>query len=432
MLKSFQLNLQNTIIDNDLSRGTILVVEDEAVHRFLLLDLLERKGYEVISAESGEKAFAILEKQMPSLILLDVMMPDIDGFEICARLKANQATEKIPVIFITSLDDDDDIIAGFEVGGADYLTKPFKPGEILVRVKTQLQLHKALSTLVHINQNLKEVIAKESKELIKAERAAAFSQLLQGIVHNLRSPLTVIMGGVQLARERVSEVIYELKCSAPNDSSTTDSNMLFPLLDDAANLMDMTKNGALGLGKLVDSLMVKGRQDQKNGAEVFDLNDLVRKELEFLNGDLVFKNKINKEIDLTSAPLLVKAVFSEVAQVFNNLLRNSIDALYGRPKNRSLIKIRTSLSGQHALMTVEDTGGGIKKEHLGKIFDPFFSTKPAPAEKNGQAPSGTGLGLYICQHILAEIGGGLEVTSAFSKGTSVQINIPLAKEEDEH
>ncbi|GAB4441161.1 MAG: hypothetical protein Kow0031_23120 [Anaerolineae bacterium] len=136
--------------------STILIVDDDAINLKVLQNVLKEPGYRLLIAKSGERALYQLENQLPDLILLDVLMPGIDGFETCRQLKANPATAQIPVIFTTALSDIDSKVKGFEVGGVDYLTKPFHQAEVLARVKTHLTIH-------HLQRQLQEALDRLSQ-----------------------------------------------------------------------------------------------------------------------------------------------------------------------------------------------------------------------------------------------------------------------------
>ena len=139
--------------------GTVLVVDDIPANRNLLRETLEPEGYEVLLAPDGEAALKIAQRAVPDLILLDVMMPRLDGFETCRRLKQNEATRRIPVIFITAREETPAVMEGFRAGGVDYLTKPFQAEEVLIRLKTHLQ-----------NSRLTRVVLEKNKELEAARR----------------------------------------------------------------------------------------------------------------------------------------------------------------------------------------------------------------------------------------------------------------------
>ena len=187
----------------------ILIVDDIPKNIQLLGNILSNHGYNIAVATNGKQALTIIEKKLPDLVLLDVMMPEIDGFEVCQRIKDNPASREIPVIFLTAKHEVEDKIRGFEVGGSDYVTKPFETAEVIARVRTHLQLKNALDTIHQYNQQLERIVDERTEALIRAERHAAFSMLIQGIVHNLRNPLNAISGSIQLIemeRNRINKL----------------------------------------------------------------------------------------------------------------------------------------------------------------------------------------------------------------------------------
>ena len=164
--------------EEDLRGARILLVDDQQANLAVLRQLLEAEGYRVVLAPGGQVALRNAGRILPDLVLLDVMMPEMDGFEVCRRLKENPQTAEIPVVFITARDDKEDIIAGFEVGGLDYITKPFQEEEVLVRVRTHVRLHRLTRELVHKNEELERQIARGEKLSgrlsMLAEREAAY------------------------------------------------------------------------------------------------------------------------------------------------------------------------------------------------------------------------------------------------------------------
>ncbi|MBU0485249.1 MAG: hybrid sensor histidine kinase/response regulator [Proteobacteria bacterium] len=400
----------------------ILIVDDEPTNRIILATILEQDGYFFHEAEDGPQALAFVDKISPDLILLDIMMPKMSGYETCRRLKNNQNTAEIPIIFITALDDQESILKGFEVGAVDYLTKPFSENEVKARVRTHLQLKTATDKVKRYSEELEQVVAEESKELIKAERQAAFGQLIQGIVHNLKSPLTAIRAGAQTGKtnlDSLSEILHEnLLSDAPD---------LKRILDGVYRSLCIIDSASNRLTEMINMMMARSSKE-KEKLELANLNDIIREELDFLNADLHFKNKIQKTITLAAENLPIMTAHSAMAQVFNNLISNTIDALHEHPEPE--IKITTFNTGRDAVLTVSDNGSGISNDDLPKIFDPLFTTKPRVSNNfdSSQGPTGTGLGLYMCMRTIKAMHGEIKVSSKLNQGTTVEIKIPLAKE----
>ncbi|HIJ78001.1 MAG: hybrid sensor histidine kinase/response regulator [Desulfobulbaceae bacterium] len=398
----------------------ILVVDDDFVNRMLLREILVSSGYEVHEASNGYEAFDFAKSLMPELILLDIMMPDIDGYEVCKRLKNDAQVKDIPVIFITALSNPADLVRGFDVGAEDYLSKPINVEEVKARVRTHLKLRAATEKVKRYNEELERVVAESSKELIRAERQAAFGQLIQGIVHNLRGPLTAMRGGIEIGQRILSALT-----NAVEEGAAPSQKQLSKWSREASQTLELTASASQRLNEMINSLMIKGSADNKRELEELDLNDIVRRELDFLSADLEFKHKIGKEVELWPEKLMVLANASEVAQVLNNLLSNAKDAMY--QVSSPQLRIITKCQGVDAIMIVADNGCGISSEALDRLFEPFYTTKGSIGEGDNKKSglTGTGLGLFMSLRSIRSIGGDIEVESAPGQGTAFKITIPL-------
>ena len=402
----------------------ILIVDDEFVNRFLLKDILEQDGYRTHEANNGTEALNAAVNKKTDLILMDIMMPDMDGYETCQRLKENSRTANIPVIFVTALTDTENLVKGFSVGAEDYLSKPIREGEVKARVQTHLKLKAAMDKISQYNEELEQVVAESSRELVRTERQAAFGQLIQGIVHNLKGPLTTIRGSSQACRATLRMIRSEIE--EAGEAPLPDSSRVTRLTDGAIKAIDLAETASSRLTGMVNSLMSKSSADQASKPERLDLNALVRSELAFMEGDLHFKHHIKKNIDLTTNPIPIMAIAPEIAQVFNNLIGNAIDAMHGNADQT--ISISTTTQNHYAWLSISDSGHGIAPENISRIFDPFFTTKPKHNDDTPppKGPMGTGLGLYMCMRTLKTINGDILVESKAGEGTTFKIKIPLA------
>ncbi len=395
----------------------VLIVDDIPKNIQLLGNILANSGYHVAVATSGKQALSIIQKRMPDLVLLDVMMPEMDGFEVCQRIKENEHFKEIPVIFLTAKHDVDDKVRGFEVGGADYITKPFETAEVLARVQMQLQLKTARDMVVRYNQELEKIVEARTEALIRAERHAAFSLLIQGIVHNLRNPLNAISGALQLIEMEEKNVAGYLQ----NNGAASFPEKLTQSCEKISRFRRVAYSGVEKLMEMINSLMAKSRSDKSEALEVVDLNQLLHREIEFMKADMAFKNRVRRQIELVDVPLMVEIVPSEIAQVFQNLLRNALDALHNQ--EGAMIAIRTGQTADTVWFEVADNGPGIPPEQQKQIFDPFFTTKPK-ADDKVDGPKGTGLGLFICAEMVRAYNGEIAVKSKVGEGTTFRVSIP--------
>jgi signal transduction histidine kinase len=389
-----------------LHKSTILIVDDTPHNLGVLFEYLTTYGFKVFVAIDGESALEQAAYTKPDIILLDVMMPSIDGFEVCQRLKANQETEDIPVIFMTALSDTVDKVRGFNLGAVDYITKPLQHEEVLGRVKTHLtlrSLQKELTAkneeLYQINQHLQELVESKTKQLIAQEKSVIIGRLTQGVIHNIRNPLQVIVLCLDLLENMASK----------------SSN--FTMLE-TVKKVDIAANK---INNIVDKLMRKSLI--KSIDLVVNINDLLSQSIELFQENLVFKNKLDKKFLFDESIPSLQRNSTELSQVFDNLIDNAIDAMW--KKDEPILTIVTRQDKDYIYVDFQDNGCGIEPENLSTIFEPFYTTKAIIGEeKSSKEPTGTGLGLYTCVEILKPFGGEIKVTSKVGEGSIFTVVLP--------
>jgi len=394
--------------DKNSERSIILIVDDNQTNLDVLFELLRNYGFKVLVAQDGESAIEQIEYIHPDLILLDIMMPGIDGFETCRRLKADPPTQDIPIIFMSALSDTLDKVKGFQTGAVDYITKPFQHEEVLSRIETHLtirslqkKLEEKNAELAHLNQNLERLVEQKSKQLIDQEKTAIIGRLTQGMVHNLKSPLQVMQTSVDL---------IETKATKINDYSFFSYTKYI--------LQAITK-----VNQIMDTLMVKSRKEQEQDLQLVNINELVQREIQLLEGNMYFKNKIKKKYFYDDKLPNIPLIYSYISQVFYNLINNAMDAMWDK-KSRELT-IVTRQDESKIYLEIADTGCGIAPEDFSKIFDPFYTSKPAKGEEQKEGePTGTGLGLYTCIELLKPFKGEIAISSNLGKGSIFTVVLP--------
>ncbi|MEG4111784.1 MULTISPECIES: response regulator [unclassified Microcoleus] len=420
----------------------ILVVDDTPANLEVVCETLSDAGYEVVTAINGDRALKRVQAYPPDLILLDVQMPGIDGFETCQRLKADPSTASIPIIFMTALSDADSKVKGFDLGAVDYITKPFQEQEVLARVKTHLQLRQ-------LTKNLEQRVAEQTADLeaafiqlqqsqchlVNTEKMSALGNLVAGVAHEINNPLGFIAGNLNPAKDYIKDLfqliaLYQKELSYPSATlqAFVEEIDLEYLQEDLPKLIDSMQEGVDRIRTISTSLRTFSRSDCElpitcNIHDGIDSTLLILKHRLKANDS---RPEIQVITDYGDLPQ-VECFAGQLNQVFMNVLANAIDALEESNQGRSFaqikakpnqITVKTQLSESQAVIRIQDNGIGMTDAVKPKIFEHLFTTKGV-----GQ---GTGLGLAIAHQIVVQKHSGtLEVTSALGQGTEFVISIPL-------
>lgn len=403
----------------------ILIVDDEFSNRLILKNILLQE-YEVNECSNGIEALDFIEMRRPDLILLDVMMPLMNGYEFCQAIKEDLETADIPILFITLLADTRQVVKAFDLGAADYLTKPFYGEEVLARIRRQLLIEEKRESLVQHSGQLEQLVSRETRELMRAERHIAFGRVVQGIIHNLKNPSIVLLRGMERARKAQLGLAESYELDADLNSDLMDAHLR--RIDRALNIVE---NAAERLSGVVALLVHRIQNNRGSNSQLLDINTVIRDEVDFLEANPFFANQVEKKILLSETALPIVAVPSELAQLFDNLLSNSIDALHQRTQG-ALISIKTKRVGTSVEITISDNGSGISREDQQQIFLPFFTTKESTGENDNSSRdlSGTGLGLFMCHNTVQSLRGEIGVKSTSGQGTTFYITLPLVIQEE--
>lgn len=368
------------------SEYKILIVDDVMSNVLLLKVLLTNEKFAIVTANNGQQALEQVEKEHPDLVLLDVMMPDLSGFEVAQRLKSNPDTADIPIIFLTALNSTTDIVKGFQVGANDFISKPFNKEELIIRVTHQISLVAA-----------KRIILKKTEELQRT--IAGRDKLYSVIAHDLRSPMGSIkmvlnMLILNLPVEKIGAEMHELLTMA---NRTTED--VFSLLD---NLLKWTKSQIGNLNVVYQDI---------DAVEVMDGVIDVFNMIAGLKKITIREEKPEK--------LPVCADIDMLKTVIRNLLSNAIK--FSNENSEVLVKMEEQ--GDMVVVSVKDNGCGIDEEGQKKLLhtDTHFSTFGTNNEE------GSGLGLLLCQDFVVKNGGKLWFTSKQGEGSTFYFSIPLKK-----
>jgi signal transduction histidine kinase len=391
------------ISDSSEKKYSILIADDNQNNLKVLSTMLESLGYRVRVATSGELTIRSVKSMPPDLLLLDIHMPGMDGYEVCRILKSSEEYNDIPIIFLSALSEVFNKIEAFKAGGVDYITKPFEFEEVSIRIENHLRLKEKTIRLQKAIEDLKN---KEGM-IIQSEKMAALGLLTSGIAHEINNPVNFIANSVTALEDRINIIVSENR--PPDKEMTGDFEELFTNI--SAGLTQITK--------IVHSLRLYSR----NGNDKIEDANLI----EIINSAItIMHHRISYRISLVQniSPIPpIRCQPGKLSQVIINLLSNSTDAIEeaitaGMIKDGTgSITLAADANYGQVKISITDNGVGIDSSIHKKLFDPFFTTKPVGR--------GTGLGLSICQSIISDHNGSISIDSTPGKGTSVLITLPL-------
>ncbi len=365
-------------IEQNLNSGKILIVDDNLKNIELAVSLLQSENYEIAIANSGSDALEMLKEFLPDLILLDIMMPEMDGYEVCQRIKGQEMYKDIPILFLTAKTEPEDIIKGFKSGGVDYIKKPFNQDELIVRVGTHINLKHSLDKVVKQNE----------------EKTA----LLSITAHDLKNPLQAIWGLLdileikidRLEKEEILEIIYDIKNSTKTAIHIT------------KDLLDLHKYEAGKFNLLVTTF------------SPFDILMNLIDQYQRISDEKQIRILLKNEIDDVS----IYADKNKVERVLENLISNAVKF---SPFNTK-ITISLKLKPKSLVISIKDEGPGLSDSDKKQLFKKFakLSAKPTGGETS------SGLGLSIVKLLTEAMGGSVYCISEFGNGAEFFVEFPIA------
>ncbi|MCK5703569.1 MAG: hybrid sensor histidine kinase/response regulator [Cyclobacteriaceae bacterium] len=363
---------------SDKNRQRVLIVDDVTKNIQLVANFLKQAGYDINFAISGKTAIRHIKKERFDLILLDIMMPKMDGFEVCHKLKSDDETKDIPVIFLTAKADIDSITKAFKVGGIDYITKPFNKAELLARVKTHLELQQQ-------KRNLKELNATKDK-------------FFSIIAHDLKSPLNQLLGLSEILQKEIEsdqghEVIKLAKLI--NESAKSGSLLL-------ANLLEWSRSQT---GSINFNPEILDMEKMTNEAIELNENNAIQK-------NISIKSKIKSEVYAFADGNMIRTIL-------RNLISNGIKFTL----NGGKIILNAKRGNDMITYSVSDNGIGIKINDIKKLFRIDIN----PKSVGNSVEKGTGLGLILCKEFIEINGGKIWVESKLGEGSTFKFSMPASK-----
>ena len=437
-------------------KRNILVVDDTPDNLRLLSAMLTAQGFEVRKALNGKMALTACQMVLPDVILLDINMPGMDGYQVCQQLKADDKTSEVPVIFISALDDVVDKVKAFDVGGVDYIAKPFHGAEVVLRIENQINLR-----LLQVKLQEKNFLLQQALDNLKAsqvqqiqnEKMVALGQLVAGLAHEINNPISFIYGNLQYAGQYVEDLVnivevYQQEYPKPTpkiQQIAKDVDLNF-IIKDLQNLIGAMYRGSDRIREIVLALQHFSRHDE---AEMKRVN--IHEDIE--NTLVMLQHRLREAADRPAIVVvkdygnlpLVTCYASELNQVFMHLLNNAIDAIEEGVENGKWgagnqfpeegmgnqssppysllptpqIRIHTEVTDLNLVkIAIADNGLGIEESLRSRLFDPFFTTKPVG--------KGSGLGLSISYQIIVQKHrGNISCNSSVGKGAEFAIEIPI-------
>lgn len=363
------------------SKGNILVIDDTPTNLHLLAQILSEQGYCVRLAPNGALALKSIESTPPDLILLDIRMPDMDGYEVCTTLKANENTRHLPVIFLSALQDTLDKVKAFSVGGADYVTKPFEAAEVLARIEHHLQLQRLQKQLLEQNEEL----ARSNREL---------EQFAYVVSHDLQQPLQGIIGFAKFILMKSEESL---------DNSTKES--LNYILDSGWQMQ-----------RLIQDLLTYARVSQSQKAlEPVDCNVAIAQAINNLQMNILEKQA---SVKFDSLPTVLGDEI-QLIQLFQNLIGNALKFVQADTTPQIQIAVEEEIDEWR--FSVRDNGIGIAPENLKCVFEAFKRLN------NTRQYPGSGIGLALCKKVVDNHGGKIWIESQVGIGTTFYFTLKSAK-----
>jgi len=376
------------------NKYNILIIDDDINSIQLAINILKQSDtYNIIFTTSGKEALQRVKEYDFKLILLDIIMEPMNGFDVCKELKKDNKTKEIPIIFLTARDDEDSIAKGFELGAVDYITKPFFANELLARVNTHVNLKV-------YKDELNEKLKLQDKLMLEQNKLATMGEMIGNIAHQWRQPLSIITAA--------SSGIKAYKELGINLEESTEMDSLDDILLNANHL-----------SQTIDDFKDFFKKKQKKS---FNIEDTIKKTMSLISSNLHY-NEINITTDIQHIEFT--GLDNELTHVLINIINNAQDELKHSQKENKQIYLEAYKDDSNAIINIKDNAGGIPEDIIEHIFEAHFTTK--------QNHDGTGIGLYMAKKIIEEhFNGKISVKNISydngEKGAQFTLTLPIEEE----
>jgi C4-dicarboxylate-specific signal transduction histidine kinase len=369
----------------------VLIADDDAVSRKIVATLLAPLGYRLRFASTGEETLAVASEEPPDLILLDVVMPGLDGFEVCRRLRERMRGDYIPIVLITALDGRHEVLQGLEAGADDFLHKPVHGAELRARVSNLLKVRAYHQMLATQRDSALATVDMLRQQVVHADRLATLGTFAASVSHELNNIAQVMRSALEPA--------------APDDAGEEDLSERDILTHVSGHVTELSRT-LLNLARPAEG----PQPEAELGRTLEEVRHMLR-----LTGRI---HHVRVSLVLPETACVIRANPVHAQQVFLNLLGNAADAVTDTREPLIEAGVR-ALPGGRIEAWVRDNGPGMSEAVLARIFEPFFTTKPPGY--------GTGLGLPVVKQLVESWGGHLHVHSHPGSGTRMVLDLPAAQ-----
>lgn len=393
----------------------IMVIEDAVSSLKLLTDILHLAGYHVRPALNADVALKSIRSSSPDLLLLDVKMPSVDGYELCRQLKSDSNFESIPIIFVSALDDVESRVKGFEVGAVDYITKPFYADEVLARIKAHLTIRALQARLEKKNAELKINLERElriQEQLFESEKLAALGRAVAGIAHELSTPMGLCVTATSFLQENSEQLMesYRDQKMKPNDFES--------FVGTVDETLGIVMENLLKSAEMVTNFKTVAVDTSSEKIRHFNLHDYLNTVISSLSPEL---RKTRHQISVVGDDLVLKSYPGALSQVITNIVMNAIIHAY-EPDDMGNLLIRTVHDGSNVHLNCSDDGKGMTAKSLSKVFEAYYTTR--------EGEGGSGLGTRIIYTLVTEVlRGQISCSSELGMGTMFTITLPIEVEQ---